>query len=371
MLPWESRRDRRKGRARRRPDLAVLERLEGRELMAYTPLGYSLPDLTIQGFTAPAASWGQALTVTVNVKNTGASTLIEPLALQVGATSTADAPPTQVVIYASPQRRNGARRPVPIGIFDIPSIPQNDVEQFTGTVVLPSRPRGFAREGGTINLSFQVDPARNIVESDYTNNISRKVPVLISAPRPQIAAVGIDLPPIMQPGDTVNPNIRVANFGPVDTGPVTVSLVASVDREFGPGSSVIATYTVGNISGINTAASQNQGFDNATATIDPPNNVATITGEPVTLPVTPRNYYVGVVVDPTNSIPQLGRIGRHKVRPSVFSLIQKVGPPISGLPPAGVVFADAAVTNRPFPFPINGAEKIGTPTSPTPPITFE
>src|SRR5438128_5609378 len=62
VFPWESRRTRRSGRDRRRPDLAALESLEGRELLAFSPLGFSLPELSIRGFAAPAASWGGQVT---------------------------------------------------------------------------------------------------------------------------------------------------------------------------------------------------------------------------------------------------------------------------------------------------------------------
>ncbi|AGA25528.1 hypothetical protein Sinac_1132 [Singulisphaera acidiphila DSM 18658] len=339
--------------------------------MAYTPLGYSLPDLTVQGFTAPTAAWGSPLTVTVDVKNTGSSTLIEPLALQPGATSTSDAGPTQVVVYATPQNGRSTRRAVQIGVIDIPGIPQNDVQQFTGTFQLPSRPPGFAKEGGVINVFFQVNPTRNILESDFTNNNSRKSPVLIAAPLPKVAAVGLALPPTLQPGDTIQPNIQVANFGTVDTstqGPITVALVASVDRKFGPGSSVIALYTLDNISGIDTVPSTSQAFGQST--INTPNNVATIIGNAVTLPDRPRNYYIGVVVDPSNSIKQLGKIGRHRVRTSGFSLIHKVGPPIAGLPPAGVVVPGNGDNNQPFPFPLNPNTKVGNPIFTDPPSIF-
>lgn len=339
--------------------------------MAYTPLGYSLPDLTVQGFTAPTAAWDSPLTVTIDVKNTGSSTLIEPLALQPGATSTADAGPTQVAVFAAPQNNRPNRRAVQIGVFDIPSITQNNVQQFTGTFQLPSRPPGFANEGGAINVFFQINPGRNILESDYTNNISRRSPVLIAAPLPKLAAVGFALPPTLQPGDTIQPNIQVANFGSVDSstqGPVTVALVASVDRTFGPGSSVIALYTLDNISGIDTVPSRNQAFGQST--INTPNNVATIIGNAVTLPDRPRNYYIGVVVDPSNSIKQLGKIGRHKVRTSGLSLIHKVGPPIGGLPPAGVVVAGDGTDNQPFPFPLTPGTRVGNPIFVNPPNLF-
>lgn len=368
MLPSESRRERRKGRARRRPDLAVLERLEARELMAYTPLGYSLPDLTVQGFAAPTAAWGQPLAVTVNVKNTGSSTIIEPLALEPGASSTADAGPTQVAVFAAAKTGRAARRPIQIGTIEIPGIDQNDVEQFTSTLVLPSRPPGFPKAGGAFDIFFQVNPARNVLETDYTNNLSTKSSVLISQPLPQVVATDMALPATLQPGDTIAPAIRVTNFGPVDTalqGPITVSLVASVDRTFGPGSSVVATYTIDNIPGADTVPSQDQNF--GVGNLNPQNNVVTINGAPVTLPVSPRNYYIGVVVDPTGSFQQLGRIGRHKIRRETFSLIRKVGPPIQGLPPAGVVDATVFGNAQPFPFPLTSTQTIGFPISDTPP----
>lgn len=372
MLPWESRRERRKGRARRRPDLAALERLEGRELLAYTPLGYSLPDLVVQGFTGPAASWGGPLTVTVDVKNLGASTLIEPLALLPGSTSTADAPATTVVVYASP-RRNSFRGEVPIGVIDVPSLRQNDIRQISQTLTLPERPPGFPGDGGKIFVHFQINPTqtRGVVETDYTNNISKTSPVQIQAPFPQLEAVGLDVPPFMQPGDTIQPNIHVANLGPADTlpqGPVTVALVASVDRKFGPGSSVVALYQVDNISAISTAPSQNRVFGEAT--LDVPNNVVTISGAPVTLPVRPRNYFLGVVVDPSNTIKELGKIGNVNARTHTFTLIQHVGPPLRALPPAGVLTAGGGANNQPFPFPVTSSIIIGNPISTTPPSQF-
>ena len=78
MFPWESRRTRRRGgRDRRRPDLAAVESLEGRQLMAYSPLGASLPQLTISGYASPAAAWGGPLTVTVNIANIGPAPILE------------------------------------------------------------------------------------------------------------------------------------------------------------------------------------------------------------------------------------------------------------------------------------------------------
>ncbi len=89
MLPWETLRAREDRRTRRRKQLAAPEVLEGRELLSYTSLGYSLPDLTISGIGGPAAAWGGSYQLTVLVKNTGASTIIEPLSL---------VPPGQVTV---------------------------------------------------------------------------------------------------------------------------------------------------------------------------------------------------------------------------------------------------------------------------------
>ena len=64
MLPWETLRARAERRARRRTDLAALEQLEGRQLLSYSSLGYSLPDLRISGLAGPVASWGSTYQVT-------------------------------------------------------------------------------------------------------------------------------------------------------------------------------------------------------------------------------------------------------------------------------------------------------------------
>jgi len=337
--------------------------------MAYSPLGYSLPDLTIQGFTAPAASWGNPLTVTVDVKNTGSSTLIEPLSLEQGATSTADAPPSTVVVYASPKGRFANRRAVAIGTFTIPGIEQNDVQQFTASFMLPSRPRGFPGAGGQFDVFFQVNPEQSFLESDYTNNISRKSTVRVAQPFPQLEAIDIDLPATIQPGDVISPNIRVANFGPVDTavqGPVTVALVASVDQNFGPGSATIATYTIDNISGIETVPSKDGSV--LPDTINPRNNVVTIVGSPVQLTDRLRSYYIGVVVDPTNTIAQGNRLGRARRNGATLSLVHKVGPPVEGLPPAGVLDFNTDTGGLPFPYRINqgtGSTDNGTTEPPS------
>src|SRR5271165_3546891 len=58
VLPWETLRARDDRRARRRTDLASLEQLEGRQLLSYSSLGYSLPDLQVRGLAGSVAKWG-------------------------------------------------------------------------------------------------------------------------------------------------------------------------------------------------------------------------------------------------------------------------------------------------------------------------
>ena len=79
MLAWESGRTRGRYRDRRRlAALSALETLEQRELLAYSPFGTSLPDLSVQGAAAPVASWGGNLAVSASVANTGANTYADP-----------------------------------------------------------------------------------------------------------------------------------------------------------------------------------------------------------------------------------------------------------------------------------------------------
>ena len=119
MLPWETLRTRDDRRARRRTELAALEQLEGRQLLSYSSLGYSLPDLQVKGLAGPVATWGGSYSVTVLLQNTGASTIIEPLSLTPASEvtlgpdglnvppsyvpSSADAAASQVGIYLAPR----------------------------------------------------------------------------------------------------------------------------------------------------------------------------------------------------------------------------------------------------------------------------
>ena len=359
MFAWNTRRARRVGRDRFRPgqsaSLVAVERLEARQLLAFNVTGQSLPDLVISGFASTAAAWGGPITVTLNVRNLGASTIIEPLALDANAASSADAPPSVVAVYAvhNPHNFRGA---VEVGTVTLPTIRQNSFLQQTSTFNLPPKPFGFPGNGGKIYLVFQANATGTVFESDTSNDTSKPVPVLIEAPLPDLEAVGLALPPVMQPGDVVQANVRIANFGPGDTGaqgPVTVDLVASSTPHFVLGKSkVIAEITLANIPGIQNTATLGPIFADSNQT--PQQNVVTAAFPPARLPSLPAKYYIGVVIDPLNQIKQLNNLLVGGRRKESFSLVQRVGPPIYGLPPAGQIVAGGATNVPVFPFPFGG-----------------
>jgi hypothetical protein len=329
-----------------------LERLEGRELMAFTPLGFSLPDLSVAGFAAPTAAWGQTLAVTVDVKNTGTSTINEPLALVPGSTSTADAQPTVVEVFATTHPTiAAARHQAFVGFITVPTVVQNSVEQITSELTLPAQPPVFAfpGDGGKIYLHFVVNPFGNIVESDTTNNNSFSGPIRIEAPLPAIQAIGLDVPPVMQPGDLIAPYIQIANYGTTDitpANPLQVDLVASLSPTFGPGSSILAQFTVDNLPAQAKAPNKDQSF--APTILGTPANVVTIGGFTILLPNTPGFYFLGVVTDPNGQIPQLQKIGTVHIRKNPFGLPHPVTT-IKFFPPAGALNANGQANNLPFP----------------------
>src|SRR5262249_35466270 len=103
VLPSESRQFRPERRARRRTNLADLEVLESRALLAFSTRGFALPDLKITGTAGPVAAWGGTLSVTATIINTGASTITNPIAQAPGAASTAAAAASQVTVLLTPR----------------------------------------------------------------------------------------------------------------------------------------------------------------------------------------------------------------------------------------------------------------------------
>jgi hypothetical protein len=347
-------------RAVRRADVGSLEQLEARELLAFSPLGFSLPDLVITGQAGPRAAWGGVLDVSAILQNIGASTTTEPLSQlpttqattpgsPYGSTSTADVPDTMVGVFISKSARS-AKGAIKIGTIEAPPISQNSVEQLADSFTLPARPAGFPGGGGKVYVWFAADSSSNVLEVNKANNISRPVAVRItSQPLPELRTLALALPSKLSPGDTVAPMIQIENFGTANPnlqGPVTVDLVASVTKSFTLGSSIIASYTINSIPGVSQAPTSGNYKTFATMITNAPQNTVTISGAAVTLPVSPATYFVGVVIDPNGSINQLS------LPKNSLEAIRVVGPKTKHLPPAGVV---SSANNEPFPIPASGA----------------
>ena len=373
MLPWETLRARDERRARRRKELVALEQLEGRQLLSYSSLGYSLPDLRISGLAGSVASWGGSYQVTVVLQNTGASTIIEPLSLvpasQVAVSpdgslvppyyvpSSADAAASQVGIYLAP-RPHSLAGAIEIGTATAPALSQNNIERFDVPLTLPARPAGF-RSTGVYYIRLVANETQSVLESSFSNNVSAPIPVrFITQSLPQLQATALDLPDELQPGDTVVPTFQITNLGTANTNtqaPVQVALVASVTPSFTLGSSIVALYTLpAGIPGQSSAPVKNSARHHARLygstiynnNVTPAQNVETFTGTAVTLPTSPSKYYLGLVIDPYNTIKQLS------LPVNRLELIHTVGPATSGLPPAGVV--STTPLSQPFPIPPDG-----------------
>ena len=353
MFPSDSRKLRPERRARRRTTLAAPERLESRELLTYNPLGFSLPDLTISASVGTRAAWGGSLGVIATLVNQGSSTITNPIAQAPGSVTTADAPSSTVSVLITP--RPSLDRAVSIGTFSAPPVTQNNLEQIAATFTLPARPRGFH---GQFYVHLIVNPDHGALESNYGNNVSPAVPVrAIGTALPALRVTDLTLPPSLQPGDTVQPMITITNIGTAPTnGPVQVALVASTSPNFNVGSSIVALYDITN--SIPAASQVPPGGTIAafSQTLNPLQNYVTFTGPSVTLPTSPRKYYLGVVIDPFGKIQQLGTTKNPLAR------IHVVGPATSGLPPAGVI---STANSNPFPLPASGTFIGINPTSTT------
>lgn len=371
MLPRVSQLTRRKERAIRRMNWTALERLEGRQLLAFSNLGFSLPDLIITGEAGPKAAWGGTISVSGFLQNIGASTIPEPTeqappsqlnppgtGLNSTDSSTADAQDTTIAIYITPHR-NSMRGAILLATTEAPPVSQNSVFSFeTAPITLPSRPKGFAGPRGTFYIRLMANSAGTALEANPENNLSTAIPVkVVREALPELRAVAINLPPVMQPGDTISPTIQIENFGTAGTisqGTVEVALVASTTPSFTVGSSILyppeeIDYDIPALS--NTPTSGNPatfGEEN----LVPPSNIVTFTIPPVTLPSSPSFYYLGVVVDPFGTLTQLS------VPKNALELIHTVGPPIPHLPAASSAGQVVTPLTGQFPIPADG-ELVG------------
>jgi hypothetical protein len=383
--PSDARKPRRGDRAREGRTIAGVESLEGRQLLAYSPLGYSLPDLTIQAVSAPVASWGEPVAITATVFNTAVSTITEPFnqipagqtspfsgttgtAEGAPGTSHADAVASTIDIYAS--TRPGRGPYTQAGVLSVPSVPQNNLTVVSGDITLPARPAGFP-EYGKIYFTYVVNPAGTVLEANPANNayMSRQ-PVTLAPALPNLQVVGFYVPTPLVPGQTVTPVVQIANLGTAPTaqqGAITVQIVASQSKNYGPGDQVLASYVIDNIpalSAVTTTDSFGTPTDpyNELLNVQTPSNIATLSTVPVTLPSAPSTYLLGVKIDPTQALKQQGAHGSKTLDAYV-----KVGPPIAGLPatpstPTGTTTAPGTYV---FPEPIPGATVTSTTTSTT------
>jgi hypothetical protein len=334
-------------RARERASRFQLERLEGRELMSRSPLGISFPDLVPTGNAAPIAAYGQPFAVRVDVVNRGASSQVEPTNLAQGALSYADAGPSLLGVYISRSSHFNMRTAQRIGEVPVPAIAQNSVQTVEASVLMPEARRGLPPVGGRLFVFFCADDTQAIHETDDTNNWTRVgVPIDIRPAGPNLRGVTIDVPEIVRPGDWIRPTVQVTNSGTIDTapqGPVTVHLVASSDRDFGPGDVILESWTLDNIpalSAVPLGVHQARTGD-LNSIYDQP-NVITLTGDQALLPPGPNDYFIGVIVDPDNTIVETDEMS------SRLAPVKPVVRTLPGLPPAGIL---GTPTNRPFPVP--------------------
>ena len=341
----------------RRGGFTTVEALERRELLAWSGLYQSLPDLTIQGYAAPVAAYGGQITVNAVIDNLGANTFPSYNQSQT-AVSTADAPPSQVTVYLG-RSPHWPTRVIELGSFETPAIPQKTIVQVEQTLDVPERMQRFLPpSGGTAYLFFRVDLPEGypLPDFDPTNNVQRKgVPVQIAPNLPDLYAISLEVPGTMQAGDAIQPTIKLANYGtanPADQGPFDVLLVASTDKNFGPGDRILERFTVRSVPSLADVPIQGQPILGDVNINDPVNIISLTSTSPITLPDRPELYNLGVIVDPDNQIREINEVGRPPS--SQLNPIKRVGPRQHGLTPARVVGTPAPLGNR-FPTPPFGA----------------
>ena len=350
---------RRRGFKPRRAALNAPEQLESRQVLSRTPLGTSLslgfspPDLTVIGRAPVVAAYGGTIGVSVDVVNLGANAITDPLALQQGATSLTDAPPSVVGVYLSTNPRRLAPGALRIGQIPTPSVQQNSVVTLDQNLFMPAtRPPGFPQNGNRLYVYFRADDLNQAFDLNRGNNITRAPePVQLAAPLPELTALRLETPPVLQPGDFINPSIRVANLGTTHIppqGPLLVQLVASTDEFFGPTDVLLASYTINDIPPLSEIPTRGATVLDGLANIDDPANIITLIGPQVQLPAGTAGYFLGVAVDPVDAVREISEIG---IGPDArFDAIARVGGPIAGLPPAGVI-GEASSGQNVFPIP--------------------
>lgn len=368
-----------------------IDSLEQRQLMAYSPFGFSRPDLVVEGFAAPAASYGRDLSVVMDVRNFGASSIKEPLAFfDSRATndpavprymSTADAPTSTARVYVSASPEYNENNVFPIGDVAIPEVRQNTLVRTlpddglppnivipnsvpatintAPAVTLPARAdlsNAFPRTAGLVYLYFEIDPDDRIAEHDETNNLNRRgIPVRVVPPEGEFEAVGLDVARGLTPGDLITPNIKIANYGTIDVtpAPLEAELVQSANDRVDAKDVRFAQFRVPSVNPITLAPTKRltKGLKN----LDDPANVTTVlasaaspavpAGPNVRIPNSLNGYRFGLAVDPNNRVneltePKPGPANR-------ISQFRRVSAPLRGIGPVNKILNASA---RPLQF---------------------
>lgn len=344
-----------------------VEGLESRELMAYSAFGYSLPDLTVTGFSGLVGSRGEALSVTVDVQNLGAASLPEPdkealiipeapAPPPVSPQTHADAGPSVVRVRMG---RPGASfsQSIPIGDIQIPRLPENDIVRVTSSITLP--PTGIFPKlptRGPAVLYFMADANHQVVELDEANNRDlHPFQFTLAAPLPDVNAIAMSNSQPLRPGDLITNDFKLVNSGTVNTNtqqPFFVDLVRSNDLVYQPGrDEVLARYQIGGNQALSniqpSALASRKRLYYPTQNLTDLNDIATVISSPVNLPFQPNSYYIGLVVDPTRQLTERGETRRTPIRLTNVKLVTGAN---SALPPADVLAPPPIDPTATFPY---------------------
>ncbi len=288
-----------------RPDGLGPELLETREVLAYSALGFSLPDLSVANNASPVASWGQPFSVQILAYNRGASSLPE-LPQYPLPPSMADAV-TEVDVFLARGRNR-----VLIDTIDMGRIRQNSLSDGVVNIDLPDTPpAGFPAAGGQFRMVFVPRVTNQIrLPMASPNGGSWSMPINVQPSLPQLQFVRDNSPGVIVPGQVFTPEVVIANVGGanIDTqGPLTVALVASADQFFSPDDVILDTIVFDSISGLNQRPIRGgmpglRGSRRANLPLAA--NEASAFGAKMTFPVN-GPYYIGYVIDPDRTITQI------------------------------------------------------------------
>lgn len=288
-----------------RPEGLGPELLENREVMAYSAMGFSLPDLAVGNNASPVASWGQPFAVQIQAYNRGASSLPE-LPQYPLPPSMADAV-TEVDVYLARGRNR-----VQIDTIDLGRIRQNSLSNGVVNIDLPDTPPdGFPAAGGQFRMVFVPRVSNQIrLPMASPNGGSWSMPINVLPSLPQLQFVSDNSPGVIVPGQVFTPQVVIANVGGANIatqGPLTVALVASADPYFSPDDIVLDQFTFESLPGLNQrpiAGGMRGLHGSRQGNLPLAANEASAFGAKITFPLN-GPYYIGYVIDPDRTITQI------------------------------------------------------------------